>query len=66
MAAGPVSPAVCRGFAPSLLRDSKGLPDGTRIDCHLLSLPLYMVDQARRLVVEFESKRGGNNPGYGS
>ena len=40
---------------PSLLRDSKGLPDGTRIDYHLLSLPLYMVGQARRLVVEFES-----------
>ena len=42
--------------APSLLRDSKGLPDGTRIDYHLLSLPLYMVGQARRLVVEFESR----------
>ena len=41
--------------APSLLRDSKGLPDGTRIDYHLLSLPLYMVGRARRLVVEFES-----------
>ena len=40
---------------PSLLRDSKGLPDGTRIDYHLLSLPLYMVGQARRLVVEFET-----------
>ena len=40
---------------PSLLRDSKGLPDGTRIDYRLLSLPLYMVGQARRLVVEFES-----------
>ena len=40
---------------PSLLRDSKGLSDGTRIDYQLLSLPLYMVGQARRLVVEFES-----------
>ena len=40
---------------PSLLRDSKGLSGGTRIDYHLLSLPLYMVCQARRLVVEFES-----------
>ena len=40
---------------PSLLRDSKGLSGGTRIDYHLLSLPLYMVGQARRLVVEFES-----------
>ena len=45
--------------APSLMRDSKGLPDGTRIDYHLLSLPLYMVGQARRLVAEFESQRGG-------
>ena len=41
--------------APSLMRDTKGLPDGTRIDYHLLSLPLYMVGQARRLVGEFES-----------
>lgn len=41
---------------PSLLRDSKGLPDGTRIDYHLLSLPLYMVGQARRLVVEVEAE----------
>ena len=48
---------------PSLLRDSKGLPDGTRIDYHLLSLPLYMVGQARRLVVEFESERGGKDAG---
>ena len=48
---------------PSLLRDSKGLPDGTRIDYHLLSLPLYMVGQARRLVVEFESERGGKGSG---
>ena len=42
---------------PSLMRDSKGLPDGTRIDYHLLSLPLYMVGQARRLVVELEAER---------
>ena len=34
---------------PSLLRDSKRLPDGTRIDYDLLSLPIYMVDHARRL-----------------
>ena len=58
-----------RGFAlrfnadgPSLLRDSKGLPDGTRVDYHLLSLPLYMVGQARRLVTEFETERGGPAP----
>ena len=43
---------------PSLIRDSKGLPDGTRIDYHLMSLPLYMVSQARRLVAEFEAERG--------
>ena len=42
--------------APSLARDSKGLPDGTRVDYHLLSLPLYMVGQARRLVVELETE----------
>ena len=48
--------------APSLLRDSKGLSDGTRIDYHLLSLPLYMVGQARRLVAEFEAERGGKAP----
>ena len=41
---------------PSLLRDSKGLPDGTRIDYDLLSLPLYMIGQARRLVVELEAE----------
>ena len=41
---------------PSLLRDSKGLPDRRRIDYRLLSLPLYMVGQARRLVVDFESE----------
>ncbi len=38
---------------PSLLLDSKRLPDGTPIDYHLLSLPLYMVGQVRRLVGEF-------------
>ena len=39
---------------PSLLLDSKRLPDGTPIDYRLLSLPLYMVGQARRLAGEFE------------
>ncbi len=48
---------------PSLLHDSKGLPDGTRIDYHLLSLPHYMVGQARRLVVDFESERDGKDSG---
>ena len=47
---------------PSLLRDSKGLPDGTRIDYHLLSLPLYMVGQARRLVGELEAEWEGKAP----
>ncbi len=48
-----------RGFAlrlnadtPSLLRDSRKLPDGTAINYDLLSLPLYMAGQARRLVGE--------------
>ena len=48
---------------PSLLRDSKGLPDRRRIDYRLLSLPLYMVGQAQRLVVDFESERGGKDSG---
>ena len=52
--------------SPSLLHDSKGLAGGTRIDYHLLSLPLYMVGQARRLVMEFESERGGKGSGDGS
>ena len=37
---------------PSLLRDSRKMPDGTAIDYDLLSLPLYMVGQARRLAGE--------------
>ena len=32
---------------PSLLHDSTRLPDGNALDYHLLSLPLYMVGQAR-------------------
>ena len=48
---------------PSLLRDSKRLPDGTGIDYDLLSLPLYMVGQARRLAGDFEVKRGRGGPG---
>ena len=46
---------------PSLLRDSKGLSDGTRIDYRLLSLPLYMIGQARRLVMDFESVPGASD-----
>ena len=41
------------------LRDMNGLSDGTRIDYHLLSLPLYMVGQARGLVAEIVAERGG-------
>ena len=44
--------------APSLLRDAKRLSDGTMIEYVLLSLPLYMVEQARRLAREFEMERG--------
>ena len=35
---------------PSLLNDSKKLTDGSDIEYRLLSLPLYMVEQADRLV----------------
>ncbi len=38
--------------APSLLSDVATLHDGTRFDYRLLSLPLYMVGQVRRLVRE--------------
>ena len=41
---------------PSLLLDSKRLPDGSGIEYTLLSLPLYMVGEARRLVKEFEAE----------
>ena len=37
---------------PSLLRDSKKLPDGALIHYRLLSLPLYLAGQARRLAGE--------------
>jgi len=38
---------------PSLLSDSKKLSNGTAVDYQLLSLPIYMAGQARRLVSEF-------------
>jgi len=38
------------GDIPSLLRDSTQTADKTRLEFELLSLPLYMVGQARRLV----------------
>ena len=42
---------------PSLLRDSRTLPDGTTVSYHLLSLPLYLVGQARRLIGEIAVER---------
>ena len=42
--------------APSLLRDSTRLPNGDTLDYHLLSLPLYLVGQARRLAREFRER----------
>ena len=37
---------------PSLLPESRTLPDGTTVRYQLLSLPLYLVGQARRLIGE--------------
>ena len=37
---------------PTLLNDSKTLTDGRIVDYHLLSLPLYLVEQAHRLAQE--------------
>ena len=42
---------------PSLLRDSRKLPDGTTATYDLLSLPLYLVGQARRLIREAAAAR---------
>ena len=42
---------------PSLLRDSRKLPDGTTVSYDLLSLPLYLVGQARRLIGEIAVER---------
>ena len=42
---------------PSLLRDSRKLPDGTTVRFDLLSLPLYLVGQARRLIGEAAAER---------
>lgn len=41
---------------PSLLSDSKKLFNGTTVDYQLLSLPIYMAGQARRLVGELETQ----------
>ena len=40
---------------PSLLRDAKRLPTGDLVNYRLLSLPLYLVGQARRLLQEEEA-----------
>ena len=42
---------------PSLLRDARTLPDGTTVRYDLLSLPLYLVGQARRLIREAVAAR---------
>ena len=42
---------------PSLLRESRQLPDGTTVGYDLLSLPLYLVGQARRLIGELAAER---------
>ena len=42
---------------PSLLRDVRKLPDGTTVGYDLLSLPLYLVGQARRLIGEVAAAR---------
>lgn len=40
---------------PSLLKDTKNLTDGSELNYRLLSLPLYMVEQAQRLLTEMSS-----------
>lgn len=42
---------------PSLLRESRKLPDGTTVGYDLLSLPLYLVGQAHRLIGEVAAER---------
>ena len=42
---------------PSLLDDIRTLPDGSRVRYGLLSLPLYLVGQARRLIREAAADR---------
>ena len=42
---------------PSLLRESRKLPDGTTVRYDLLSLPFYLVGQARRLIREVAVRR---------
>ena len=42
---------------PSLLQDARKLPDGTTVRYELLSLPLYLVGQTRRLIGEATAER---------
>lgn len=42
---------------PSLMRESRRLPNGAAVSYDLLSLPLYLVGQARRLVEELVTER---------
>ncbi len=45
------------GDPPSLLQDARKLPDGTTVRYELLSLPLYLVGQTRRLIGEATAER---------
>ena len=45
------------GDVPSLSSESRTLPDGTTVRYRLLSLPLYLVGQARRLIGEAAAER---------
>ena len=48
------------GDVPSLLHDARRLADGSVIDYRLLSLPLYLAGQVRRLAAEsLEAERAG-------
>ena len=48
------------GEVPSLLHDARRLADGSVIDYRLLSLPLYLAGQVRRLAAEsLEAERAG-------
>jgi hypothetical protein len=47
------------GDTPSLLSDAPRVPGGTKVEFKLLSLPLYMAGQARRLVGAYFAERTG-------
>ncbi|MBI5488088.1 MAG: ATP-binding protein [Deltaproteobacteria bacterium] len=50
---------------PSLLRAETALADGKKVPFRLLSLPLYMVGQVRRLIRETLAGEGGGERGEG-